>query len=392
MDNMIIATKDGVELRTAIFSSYDIEIGDEDNTFEVTIKRQEYTEKVRSHQMVYIPGTEYGGLCRRWETDTAQGTISIGGITWRGMLQHKIIQPASGQDYATDYGELNTIIRRRISEAFDDTLNFLAVNPLKGSSASTGVWLPRTWQYERYCTLLGGLEKMLKSVGYRLDISFDQTERAAIVSAVPIVDYSRSIDFSSDMRVDYHVKQINDSVNHLVCLGEGELRNRTVAHLWMGDDGKVKPPELTQDDTSGYVDEIAEVYDYAGASYSDLVLSGIEHLKQVTELSKYEITISGGMDIGIGDIVGGRDYLSGFYLTAPVAGKVIRWEKGFRTIEYRISNAVTLEEVEDGGDDPDVPPALMSLNKTAAKEIVPEHINSYIKEDTEAEPVEEVEE
>lgn len=343
MDNVIIADSTGKELRTAIFSSYDIEVGNEENSFEIAIKRQEY-EKVTSYQRVYIPGTEYGGLCRRWETDTKQGTISIGGITWRGMLQHKIIFPPSGQDYATSSGELNTIIRARISEAFPiDPNNTASVVVIKGSTESTGINV--TWRFDRYCTVLDGLSKMLLSVNYKLDIQYDQEERAAIVSAVPIVDYSQSIDFSSDMRVNYHVKQINDSVNHLVCLGEGELKDRTVINLWLSANGKVYEDEF--DITQGYVNEIAEVYDYAGASREDLITSGMERLKEIGQMSTYEIIIEGGMDIPIGDIVGGRDYLSGLYLNAPIAGKIVRWQNGFRKIEYRVSNEVILAEVQD---------------------------------------------
>lgn len=401
MDNVIVADKYGIEDRTAIFTSYDMEIGDEDNSFEILIKRQEY-ERVRAWDRIYIPGTEYGGFCRRWETDTKQGTITVGGITWRGMLKHKIIQPASGQDYATDTGELNAIIKRRIEEAFPiDPYNVAAIKPIIGTTESTGVYITFNRAYKRYCTLLDGLEELLKSVGYRLNIEYDQIQRAAVVSAKKIVDYSKSVDFSSDMQVNYHVREVQDGVNHLICLGAGELRNRTVVHLWMNDNGSVDDPNY-QTATSGSVAEIAEVYDYAGAEREDLINSGIERLKEEAELSKYEITISGGMDIPIGDIVGGRDYLSGLYLKAPIAGKIIRWEKGFRTIEYRVSNKVELVEAAEPGDDPDVPPVLLAASplKEAVKETQAsndiselDYKNTYIaEEDPYAEPAEEVEE
>lgn len=387
MDNVIIADRYGKELRTAIFTRYDMEIGDEDNSFEIEIKRQEY-EDVRPESRIYIPGTEYGGLCRRWETNTKTGIISIGGITWRGMLKHKIIFPPAGQDYATSTGELNTIIRTRIAEAFPfDPNNTAAITVIKGSTANTGVSV--SWVFERYCTVLDGLEKMLKSKGYKLDIQYDQIERAAIVSAVPIVDYSQSVDFSSDMRVDYYVRRIQDGVNHLVCLGEGELRNRTVINLWMNEDGSVEG-EYFFPVNVGYEGEVAEVYDYAGASSEDLITSGIQRLREVSQLSSYEISISGDLDIALGDIVGGRDYLSGLYLTAPIAGKIIRWDKGFRKIEYRISNQVYLQEAVD------VEPSegllgAKSVQADLKKDEIPDHINKYIHDGFEAEPAEEVE-
>lgn len=395
MDNVIVADKYGIEDRTAIFSSYDMEIGDEDNSFEITIKRQEY-EKVRSYDRIYIPGTEYGGFCRRWETDTKHGTITVGGITWRGMLKHKIIQPPSGQDYATDIGELNAIIKRRIEEAFPiDPYNTATINAIVGTTESTGVNITFNRAYKRYCTLLDGLEELLKSVGYRLNIEYDQIQRAAVVSAKKIVDYSRSVEFSSDMQVNYHVREVQDGINHLICLGAGELRDRTIVHLWMNDDGSVDDPNY-QTATSGTISEVAEVYDYAGAEREDLINTGIQRLKEEAELSKYEISISGGLDIPIGDIVGGRDYLSGLYLKAPVAGKIIRWDRGFRTIEYRVSHQVELVEAsEPGGDDPDVPPVLLAspAKKDEVSDISEPIKNTYFAdEDPYAEPAEEVEE
>lgn len=389
MDNVIIADRYGKELRTAIFTSYDIEVGDEDNTFEFLIKRQEY-EQVTAYQRAYIPGTEYGGLVRRWETNTKQGTITIGGLTWRGMLKHKIISPPQGADYATSSGELNSIIRARIEEAFPfDQGNLSATKIIKGSSVDTGVTLPHVWMFERYCTLLDGLEKMLKSVNYKLDIQYDQEERMAVVSAVPIINYSQSVDFSSDMQVNYHVKQIQDGVNHLVCLGEGELKDRVVINLWLNSDGSIDG-EYFFDVISGYENEIAEVYDYAGASREDLITSGVQRLRDIGELSTYEIEISGSLDIAIGDIVGGRDYLSGLYLTAPVAGKIIRWNKGFRTIEYRVSHNVYLAEA----DEPDMTFLSSGNLLKGGKEDVPpvDYLNKYIPDEVEAEPAEEVEE
>lgn len=351
MDNVIVADRYGIEDRTATFTSYDMEIGEEENSFEIMIKRQEY-QKVTLWDRIYIPGTEYGGFCRRWETDTKLGTITVGGITWRGMLQHKIIQPPAGQDYATDSGELNSIIKRRIEEAFPyNPKNAAAIRPIIGTTESTGVTTKGTWYYDRYCTLLEGLEKLLKKYDYRLNIVYDQLQRAVVVSAEPIVDHSDDVDFSSDMQVDYHVREVHDGINHLICLGAGELKNRTVVHLWVGTNGSIIDPDIEDISTSGSVDEVAKVYDYAGAEREDLINAGVNRLKEDAELSQYEITITGNLDIAIGDIVGGRDYLSGMYLKAPVSGKIIRWEKGFRTIEYKISHKVEIAWVEEA--DPD---------------------------------------
>ena len=47
-------------------------------------------EDIPKNAMIYIPGTEYGGIYRQTEVDSKQGYVSIGGRTWRGMLQNKV--------------------------------------------------------------------------------------------------------------------------------------------------------------------------------------------------------------------------------------------------------------------------------------------------------------
>ena len=331
MDNVIVATKTGKEIRTLTFSEYDFEVGTEENSFQITILRSEY-ETIQNQSRIYIPGTEFGGLFRRLETDTNLDTVSPGGYTWRGMLQKKVIQPASGADYATDSGELNAIVKRRVEAAFPGLF--------KGVSTSTGVTV--NWQYDRYCTLEEGLRKMLKSKGYRLDISYSQTEKAVVVSAVPIVDYSQNIELSSDMQLNYIMRMQGDGVNHLILLGSGELKDRIVRHLYVNASGNIVS---TQYYTG--IDEIAEIFDYAGAEVPDLLQSGEQRLREVMNRNEFEMSVEPSDEIAIGDIVGGRDYLSGMKMTAPITGKIVRWQNGSKTIEYKLSDDVTatIEEV-----------------------------------------------
>ena len=325
MDNVIVADASGKELRTLLFSSYDFEVGRTENSFQVEIKRQEY-EYIPKSGRIYIPGTEYGGLFRELDTSTKNDTIMPGGLTWRGMMQKKIIVPPSGQDYATDSGELNAIIKARVEAAFPGLF--------VGSDTSTGVSV--TYQYERYCTLEDGLTKLLKTAGYKLNIEYSQAEKAVVVSAVPIADYSGSIEFSSDMQVHYLMHMQGDGINHLICLGQGELKDRTVYHLYVDQNGNIG--------TTQYyfgADEVAEVYDYAGAELDDLIQSGKERLREIMNDNRFEITVNPSIEIAVGDIVGGRDYLSGMTMTAPITGKIIRWANGFRTVEYRIEDEIT---------------------------------------------------
>ena len=330
--NIIIADENGAEIRNLLFDSYDFEVGHESNDFQIVIKREEY-ESIPKKARIYIPDTELGGLFRQLDTDTEQGIICPGGITWRGMMTKKIIRPAAGADYATDSGELNAIIKAKVEAAFPGL--FIGV------STSTGVTV--NWQYERYCTLEDGLKKLLQSVGYRLDLSYSQSSKAVIAQAVPIVDYSESIEFSSDLRVNYQMKQQGDGVNHLICLGKGELKNRIVRDLYIDQNGNVS---TTQYYTG--IDEIAEVYDSSGSEATDLVRTGSERLISVANKDVFNIKVDPEIEVAIGDIVGGRDYLSGMTMAAPVWSKIIKYQAGMTSIEYVLENdRMTVEEDEE---------------------------------------------
>ena len=324
---IVVADANGAELRSLLFTEYDFEVGDDDNTFLVTCLRSEW-ETIYDGSRIYIPNTEYGGLFKRLKTNTKNGTISAGGYTWRGMLQNKVLCPEAGDDYATDSGELNAIIGSRVSAAFPGLF--------VGSNESTGIEVD--YQYNRYVTLYDGLKAMLKSVGYKMRISYDMETGKVIVEAVPIVDYSSQIEYSSDMNANYYMTKEGTGVNHLVCLGNGELRDRVVVDLFVDENGNISETQ-----TFFGVDEIAQVYDYAGAAREDLIQSGTDQLKNLRNQNSFRIDLETVTDVEIGDIVGGRDYTSGMRMTAPITTKVVTWRNGFETTEYKLSDDVQIE-------------------------------------------------
>jgi hypothetical protein len=324
---IVVADANGAELRSLLFTEYDFEVGDDDNTFLVTCLRSEW-ETIYDGSRIYIPNTEYGGLFKRLKTNTKNGTISAGGYTWRGMLQNKVLCPEAGDDYATDSGELNAIIGSRVSAAFPGLF--------VGSNESTGIEVD--YQYNRYVTLYDGLKAMLKSVGYKMRISYNMETGKVIVEAVPIVDYSSQIEYSSDMNANYYMTKEGTGVNHLVCLGNGELKDRVVVDLFVDENGNISETQ-----TFFGADEIAQVYDYAGAARDDLIQSGTDQLKQLRNQNSFRIDLETVTDVEIGDIVGGRDYTSGMRMTAPITTKVVTWRNGFETTEYKLSDDVQIE-------------------------------------------------
>lgn len=178
-------------------------------TFSVQIARSNWTKDMTFGNLIYVPETEFGGIIGNVLTSTALDYVELKGYTWRGQMGKKIIQPAKGQDYRRVSGELNTVLRALIEPEFDG----LYVVP----TIDTGVSVSN-YQFDRYCTLLDGITKMLSSKGYRLDIRHRRehgTTGYISVCAVPIQDYSKEIELSKDSGLTYTMDDKRNGVNHL---------------------------------------------------------------------------------------------------------------------------------------------------------------------------------
>lgn len=328
MNEIIVAKPNGDEIRSASYTEYDFETGDDKkSTFLVTFLKDEWAA-IPDNGRLFIPNTEYGGLYKKTEIVSRYGTVAAGGYTWRGLMHRKIIVPLSGEDYATDSGELNDIIGSRVSAAFPHLM--------VGSSTSTEVTM--NYQYKRYCTLYDGLKEMLASVGYRMRLRYDQDLAKVIVDAVPIVDYSNEIEYSSDMNANYRMTLDYMGINHLICLGAGELRDRIVIHLYVDRNGVISTTQSLFDE-----DEVVGIYDYKGAEHDELMSSGIEQLQRDINRSKFSIDLDTVKEVAIGDIVGSRDYTTGYTVKAPITTKVHKYREGMETTEYKLSEQVTVE-------------------------------------------------
>ena len=111
--------------------------------FTVQIARCYWTQSLTFDALVYVPDTEYGGIIGSVLTDTTLDYVELKGYTWRGMLEHKIIQPPAGSDYKKISGELNEVLKTLIEPEFDGL--FVV------SQENTGVSVSN-YQFDRYCT------------------------------------------------------------------------------------------------------------------------------------------------------------------------------------------------------------------------------------------------
>ena len=322
---VILANEDLRELGAIKDANITVDLN-EDRTFSVQIARSNWYEELTFSSLIYIMGTEYGGIIGEILTDTTLDYAELKGLSWRGRLAKKIIQPPAGSDYKTVSGELHTVMKSLIEPEF----NGLFVV----SQEDTGVMVSN-YQFERYCTLLDGLTKMLKSKGYRLQLSFrrEQNEPGYLyIEAVPIVDYSNQIELSRDCQLNYTMDDKRDGVNHLIVTGKGEMQDRNVLHLYVQEDGTIG----NQQYYTG-LQEIAEVYENTSTETDELQSKSEERLQELMNKKTFKMDVAAlGIDVNIGDIVGGRDYLTGMYMAKPVKNIVYELTGDIESKTYKL--------------------------------------------------------
>lgn len=315
--DVIYAGTDGVEIGFLTNFDLDLEVGGS-NDFEVSFNVDK--KQLDFGYSIYADGTEYGGIISKLDIDTASNRIAYSGQTWRGILSNYIIAPATGEDYKIVSGNVSTIISGLISDFGID--GRYSVETVQNVTVSN-------YRFDRYCTLLDGIVKMLKSVNYRLNISC--TTGAVTLTPTSITDYSEELEYSQDSNINFRIKDDRNGVNHLVCLGQGDLSERQVIDLYLQSDGSI-----------GYtqyyfgLNEHAEVYDYSSVeSLEDLDSYGRERFSELLDKQTLKMSID-EINVELGDIVGGRDRVTDIYMTAPITRKILQATDYDLKISYEV--------------------------------------------------------
>lgn len=243
---------------------FDLAFGADENTFECTIPAEKHCCEAGS--FLYIEGTEYGGIVDSIQIDTEQQTITYIGRTWHGILEGAVIQPESGYDYHFVTGEGNAVLAGLI-----DYLGLSDIFTASGEDSGIHV---ASYPF-RYVDAYSGIRKMLAEFDGKLKLKHDVDK--VILYAEPLIDYSQDDEFDAS-QVDFTVQKNFRPVNHLVCLGSGNLKDRHVIHLFTDENGGVQPYKTVEKpvedseyilDTSGKIltgiDEVAEILDYPNA-------------------------------------------------------------------------------------------------------------------------------
>lgn len=274
----------------------------------------------------YIDGMEYGGRIDRIKVDTDSDELIYSGRNWRGILASKIVCPPEGEAYRY----LNGSWRPMLQELLDE----LGLSDLFIADNAETVTMSN-WKVDRYITLLDMLNKMLEDKGHRLNLWWSGEDGKVRIGAVAIRDLTDSVQYETGDHVGLVVDDNQGGVNHLICIGQGELESREVVHLYCTRTGGIT------EETQYYkgLDEIQAVYENtSAATREELKKGGFERLKELKNAQTFSATVE-DYDVQIGDIVGGVERVTGIRVAEPVTNIIFKINSaGEATTEYKVGD------------------------------------------------------
>ena len=254
--------------------------------------------------MIYVDGTEIGGVVEGRGTDSQAATVEVVGRTWSGLLDSRVIRPPAGADYYTYSGDIRAVLRSVIS-ATDLTGYFTVASGSCGKTISGS--------FDRYCSVWEGLRKELKRVGWRPSATWNGTHW--LLDAVE----ARTIEVSAqDARVTSDAGLA--PYNHLICAGEGELKDRVIVDLYANAAGQV-----SQTQTLTGKAERAALYDRTSSDRDELIKDGTEKLQELQATPTLAVDLSGlSINAAVGDSICVTDDEGGTEVTAEVSRTVAK--------------------------------------------------------------------
>lgn len=298
----------------------DLAFGMDENDFECSIIRGKHCCDYGHY--LYFEGSEYGGIIDDIGVDTDKDEIIYYGRTWHGLLNSKVIEPDAGEDYLTVSGEANSVLSSLVTR--------MGLNDLfRASSDDSGVNIS-SYNMNRYVAGYDGIRKMLKASGAKLNIAFN--DGFAELSARPVVDYSKDEQFDAD-QLNFRIRKKGSPLNHVVCLGQGDLAEREVIHLYADSDGNISEIQ-----TLTGILEVSEVYDNSSAESSEeLRKGGVERITESWNSDEIEFDfVSDSESYDVGDIVGARENVTGIEVRAEITKKIISISNNTTTISYKV--------------------------------------------------------
>jgi hypothetical protein len=314
--DLIYTTSARVDEGILVAYELDLAFGSGENDFELKAGNKSI---LRPGQYIYIEGTEYGGIIDTIESDTATKEIVYSGRSWHGILNSRVLMPPAGADYLILNGDANTVLAGIIA-----TLGLGSL--FEADTANSGVTI-QNYQMARYIPAYNGILKMLKASNAKLKVQY--LDGKVRLSAHAVVDYATEDEFDSDI-LEFRAKKTENKVNHLICLGQGELAARTVVHLYADADGNIS---TTQSITG--TDEFVAIYENTQCeTAAELQAEGIKRFKELLDQDDITIDFNEAADnYSVGDIVGAVDNVTKIAVKTEIKKKIVKIKDGRITVD-----------------------------------------------------------
>lgn len=323
--DIVYTYSDGID--KGILKSYSLDFDTNDKKdFQITTRID--NNVMEANGLWYIDSTEYGGIVDNVQVNTNSDELIYTGRNFRGVLDSKVVLPPDGQPYL--------ILNGKVGEVISSLLEQYGLSSI--FSMTTSEENLADFKVSRYVTLL----EAIMSIAYSLNkvIRLSVNRGTVFVKLVSRIDYSDELQYRSN-ELNFTVKKAYASVNHLVCLGQGELTERQVVHLYVND-----KKEIT--DTQYYFNkfEVAEVYEDVGAeTVEDLTEAGKKRLSELLNTDSFEITLTGNR-YKIGDIISCYEPITGFSVSREISNMIVKIKNDSVNIDYTVggeavSGAVT---------------------------------------------------
>lgn len=350
--DVIVTDTERKDVAAIMDATFDLDFGVAEGTkndFTLTFPRSSSMSRIiGKNSLVYLDGTEYGGIVRTMDSKLAsrESMVSWTGKTLQGELDEHVLSPDTGQDYLTVDGPAKTVL--------EDLLNRMGITDLFHVALDCTT-RKITYQFERYVNGYAGICKMLEASSLKLHANCNQT--GFYLSVLPIETIG---DLDSD-KIDFESTQDHGSINHLIGLGEGELKNRAVTHWYADKDGNV-----SQTQTLFGLEEIAATYDYSSSNLEDLKTETEKKLKELQTKGSVDVTLRDTTrNYDIGDVVSAKDMVTGTTVTSKVNRKIAKLDNGIFSISYEVGEASSSTPSLSGSSE--ISPATFKL--TAGKNV-----------------------